>query len=119
MAGPGAGNLGPALRRKSITTNGHGIFCDVCGRTLLRGEHADVFLHSGSRRMVCQLCTARAAHEGWIREGLDDATVRSRGDGHRGSFLARLRARRTESRPAPARPGDEDFPDFDGADPYG
>ena len=69
------------MTRKSIQTNGPVVSCDVCGRTLLRGEHADVFLHSGSRRMVCQLCTARAAHEGWIREGLDDATVRSRGEG--------------------------------------
>ena len=47
--------------------------CDVCGRTLLRGEHAESFLAGGPRRMVCELCTPRAAHEGWIREGLDDA----------------------------------------------
>ena len=99
------------MTRKSIQTNGPVVSCDVCGRTLLRGEHADVFLHSGSRRMVCQLCTARAAHEGWIREGLDDATVRSNGDGRRrGSFLARLRSRRADHTPpseplaAPAAP---------------
>ena len=104
------------MTRKSIQTNGPVVSCDVCGRTLLRGEHADVFLHSGSRRMVCQLCTARAAHEGWIREGLDDATVRSRGEGHRGSFLSRLRARRADHRPAPD-PGD-DLAGFEDADPY-
>ncbi|HSD77905.1 MAG TPA: hypothetical protein VLA98_10885 [Solirubrobacteraceae bacterium] len=85
------------MTRKSIQTNGPVISCDVCGRTLLRGEHADVFLHGGSRRMVCELCTARAVHEGWIREGLDDATVRARqAGGRRGSFLQRLRARRAE-----------------------
>jgi len=92
------------VTRKSIQTNGPVVSCDVCGRTLLRGEHADVFLHGGSRRMVCELCTARAAHEGWIREGLDDATVRARGDGRRrGSFLARLRSRRGDHA-APAEP---------------
>ena len=71
--------------------------CDVCGRTLLRGEQADVFLHGGLRRMVCELCTARAVNEGWIREGLDDVTVRGR-DGRRGSrsLLSRLRTRRAE-----------------------
>ena len=83
------------MTRKTISTNGPVVACDVCGRTLLRGEHGDVFLHAGVRRMVCELCTARAAHEGWIREGLDDATVRAGGE-HRGSrgFFARLRSRR-------------------------
>ena len=59
------------MARKSITTSHAAVACDVCGRTLLRGENADVFLAGGSRRMVCELCTARATHEGWIREGLD------------------------------------------------
>jgi hypothetical protein len=87
------------VTRKSIQTNGPVVTCDVCGRTLLRGETPDVFLHGGSRRMVCELCTARAGHEGWIREGLDDATVRS-GDENRagGGFFARLRSRRAERR---------------------
>jgi hypothetical protein len=68
------------VTRKTISTNGPVVACDVCGRTLLRGEHGDVFLHAGVRRMVCELCTARAAHEGWIREGLDNATVRASAD---------------------------------------
>jgi hypothetical protein len=74
------------------------VSCDVCGRTLLRGEQADVFLAGGTRRNVCELCTQRAAHEGWIREGLDDATVRSRGhNGRSRSLLARLRQRRADA----------------------
>jgi hypothetical protein len=88
------------LTRKSITTNPAVVSCDVCGRTLLRGEHADVFLHGGARRNVCDLCTGRAVHEGWIREGLDDVAARGptgRNRGRGGSFLSRLRARR----PAP------------------
>src|SRR5919201_5043225 len=86
------------MTRKSISTSTPVVSCDVCGRTLLRGEHADVFLAGGTRRNVCELCTARAAHEGWIREGLDDATVRSRGhNGRSRSFLAKLRQRRAEA----------------------
>jgi hypothetical protein len=83
------------LTRKSITTNPAVVTCDVCGRTLLRGEHHDVFLSGGQRRSVCELCTGRAVHEGWIREGLDDVVARKRdGRGRGPSFLSRLRTRR-------------------------
>ena len=84
------------MTRKAITTSHAVVSCDVCGRTLLRGEHADVFLHGGQRRMVCELCTPRAAHEGWIREGLDDARVRDSGDRRSRSLLGRLRNRLAE-----------------------
>lgn len=71
------------------------VACDICGRTLLRGEQADVFLHGGSRRTVCELCTSRAVHEGWIREGLDAATGRRGGDRRSArSLLGSLRRRR-------------------------
>jgi hypothetical protein len=86
------------MTRKSISTSAPAVSCDVCGRTLLRGESADVFLAAGMRRNVCELCTQRAAHEGWIREGLDDAAVRSRAhNGRSRSLWARLRARRAEA----------------------
>jgi hypothetical protein len=86
------------VTRKSISTSTPAVSCDVCGRTLLRGEQADVFLHGGVRRNVCELCTQRAAHEGWIREGLDDATVRARAhNGRSRSLLARLRQRRADA----------------------
>jgi hypothetical protein len=86
------------VNRKSISTSTPVVSCDVCGRTLLRGEQADVFLAGGTRRNVCELCTQRASHEGWIREGLDDATVRSREqNGRSRSFLARLRQRRADA----------------------
>jgi hypothetical protein len=83
------------MTRKSITTTYAAVACDVCGRTLLRGEHADPFIANGSRRMVCELCTARAANEGWIREGADN-TLTARRNGPRGgrSLLERLRPRR-------------------------
>lgn len=88
------------MSRKQITTRHQAVSCDVCGRTLLRGEHAEPFLAGGSRRLVCELCTQRAAHEGWIREGLGGgAGVHERGRERRGSLLRRLRRR--EGTPAP------------------
>lgn len=86
----------PVVTRKTIATNMAVVSCDVCGRTLLRGENADTFLHGGSRRTVCELCTARARHEGWIREGVDGMMVgrsNERGGAAR-SLLDRLRNRR-------------------------
>jgi hypothetical protein len=76
--------------------------CDVCGRTLLRGEHAEVYLDGGARRSVCELCKSRALHEGWVREGTmptyDSGETASN---RRGSLLSRLRRRR-ESPPQEA-----------------
>jgi hypothetical protein len=87
-------------RTRDIRTNQVDLACDICGRTLLRGEHAETFLAGGSRRQVCDLCTARAQHEGWIREsGHDELELRhTRHEGRGRSFLARLRARRERAR---------------------
>jgi hypothetical protein len=85
------------VTRKSISTNTPVVNCDVCGRTLLPGETPDVFLAAGSKKNVCELCTQRASHEGWIREGLDGATVRStEHNGRSRSLLSRLRPRHAE-----------------------
>ena len=93
---PGGAPLLPSavVARTSISTNAPVVNCDVCGRTLLPGETPDVFLAAGAKRNVCELCTQRASHEGWIREGLDDATVRSGHNGRSRSLLSRLRGRR-------------------------
>src|SRR5918998_4496469 len=90
------------MERKSITTARAVVACDVCGRTLLRGEQADPFIANGSRRMVCELCTARAANEGWIREGADNTLgVRRNGPRHGPrSLFGRLKAQRREVPPA-------------------
>jgi hypothetical protein len=75
-------------RTRDIRTNQSDLACDICGRTLLRGEHAETFLAGGSRREVCDLCTARAQLE--LRH--------TRHDGRGRSFLDRLRARRERAR---------------------
>jgi hypothetical protein len=98
------------------------ISCDICGRTILKGERIEPYLAPGGQRhIVCELCTDRAYNEGWIRESAHDempATMR-RPDQRRG-LLGRLRRRR-DSEPLPAGPEQEPspFPDesFDGAEP--
>jgi hypothetical protein len=82
-------------RTRDIHTNQLDVACDVCGRTLLRGEHAEHYLAGGERRMVCDLCTARAQHEGWIREsGADHVELRQPHRERGRSFIDRLRSRR-------------------------
>jgi hypothetical protein len=82
--------------------------CDICGRTLLRGEHAEVYIDGGVRRSVCELCKPRALQEGWLREGSvptydgSEATT-----ARRGSLLSRLRRRRDRDRLAEPLAGDE------------
>ena len=72
------------------------IACDICGRTILKGERIEPYLAPGGQRhVVCELCTDRAYNEGWIREAAHDempATMR-RPDQRRG-LLGRLRRRR-------------------------
>ena len=72
------------------------VSCDVCGRTILKGERAEWYLAPGGhRRQVCDLCTARAQHAGWIREsGAGDLPARMPRNEPRRGVLGRLRKRR-------------------------
>ncbi|MBA3301632.1 MAG: hypothetical protein H0T15_07155 [Thermoleophilaceae bacterium] len=72
------------------------IVCDICARSILKGERTETFLAPGGvRKVVCELCTARATHEGWIRESAHGDLPASRGpERERRSFLGRLRSRR-------------------------
>ncbi|HSZ06247.1 MAG TPA: hypothetical protein VK778_13755 [Solirubrobacteraceae bacterium] len=56
------------MATRTIVTSQPDVACDVCARRLLRGEQPDVFIGAGRRRIVCELCAPRAAHEGWMRE---------------------------------------------------
>jgi hypothetical protein len=61
----------------------------------LRGEHAEVYVDGTTRHAVCELCTSRALHGGWVREGTipayDESSARP---DRRRSLLGRFRGRR-------------------------
>ncbi len=98
------GGRGPVMSNgmatKDIRPSTAYTICDVCGRTLLRGERSEVYIAGGVRREVCELCKPRALHEGWLREGTvptyDGSEAPSR---RRGTFLSRLRRRRERESP--------------------
>ena len=95
------------MSTKAIRTSPTGVdqSCDVCGRTLLRGERAHPYLDRGARRTVCELCTARAEQEGWLREGTVPAFDGGEGQrDRRRSLFGRLRRRRDHASVAPAEP---------------
>jgi hypothetical protein len=83
------------------------VSCDVCGRTILKGERAEWYLApGGARHRVCDLCATRAQHHGWIRESAaGDLPARMpRNEPRRGVF-GRLRRKRG---PEPARGYEEE-----------
>ena len=97
--------------RKELRPVTEDVACDVCGRTILKGERTEPYLAPGGQRMlVCDLCTDRAYAEGWIRESAHGETPAStlRREPRR-SLFGRLRKRG----PAPAAGGAE--ADADGA----
>ena len=65
--------------------------CDVCGRTILKGERTDAYLApGGQRKTVCELCSRRAEGEGWIRESAAGDLPADSWPEPRPGFLARL-----------------------------
>jgi hypothetical protein len=77
------------------------INCDVCGRTILKGEQVEWYLApGGNRHQVCDLCAARARHHGWIRESAAGDMPARPPRNESGGMFSRLRRRRPpESRP--------------------
>lgn len=93
------------MNTRAISTSVAVSACDVCGRTLLRGERAETYVNGAERHTVCELCTSRALHGGWVREGeLPDHGEASTRIDRRRSLLSRLRSRRE---PPTREPGAE------------
>ena len=77
------------------------VACDVCGRTLLRGERAYPYLERGEHAPCASCAPPRARQEGWVREGTVPATTAGGAASHRRRSLL---AARCAGRPdAPSR----------------
>src|SRR3954452_20644347 len=79
--------------KKELKTDEEPVACDICGRTILKGEKTETFLAPGGRRKtVCELCIPRADHEGGIRASAqnDIPATRVRPQQRR-SFVGRVR----------------------------
>ena len=94
---------------KELRPRDEDISCDICGRTILKGERIEPYLAPGGQRHgVCELCTDRAYNEGWIREAAhDEMPAATRRPDQRRSLFGRLRRRSREEEPLPAAEVDE------------
>src|SRR3954447_20934764 len=105
--------------KKELKTDEEPVACDICGRTILKGEKTEPFLAPGGRRKtVCELCIPRADHEGWIREALqnDMPATRARPQQRR-SFVGRPRGLLARDGERPQPEPDEEPPVFDDPEP--
>src|ERR1700722_5542569 len=88
------------MATRQLQTSQEPVICEICRRSLLRGEHPSHFRDGAELHTVCELCTGRALEVGWIRDGstvadaVQTRTVRAR------SLVGRLRARLEDPQPA-------------------
>lgn len=123
--------------RKELTSLQELSSCEICGRTILKGERTEPYLApDGSRRLVCELCVRRAENSGWIREAAHaDLPTAAPRPGPRPSLIERFRKWRGENgarlgggeggvedaeavdQPEPAREAEPEYPEPEYAEP--
>ena len=103
---------------KELRPTHEDVACDICGRTILKGERTEAYLAPGGQRhIVCELCTDRAYSEGWIRESAHgEMPASTRRPQERRSLLGRMRRRREAEPPEPVF-ADDPVIDSNGAAP--
>jgi len=92
--------------------------CDVCERTILKGERTREYVSTGGeKRAVCDLCRARVEAAGWVRaDRLDEQAPASRREGRAGASrwiaerASRMRARIEQAREPAGDPQPESPP---------
>lgn len=81
------------MATRRLQTSYEPLACEICGRSLLRGEYATAFRDGSALHSVCELCTGRAFGEGWTREGAEIAGPAQTRATRARSLVGRLRAR--------------------------
>ena len=81
--------------------------CDVCGRTILKGEQIHEYLTDSRQRIrVCSLCRSRAESSGWIPVSMADTVAQDAPRRSRGFALReRLKGAAARARSGRARRG--------------
>src|SRR3954451_8361881 len=77
------------------------VSCEICGRTILKGERTEAYLAPGGQRhLVCELCSDRAYNGGGIRESAHiDMPALTRRPQELRSLFGRMRSGRREGEP--------------------
>lgn len=90
---------------KELRPTHQDVSCDVCGRTILKGERTQAFFDpGGERKTVCELCTGRARAEGWMDESARSELGPDQRPEPRPGLLGRLRRRVSDPAVPPSAP---------------
>jgi hypothetical protein len=85
---------------RELRTAQEPVVCEICRRSLLRGEYPVSFYDGRTLRDVCDLCTVRAQRQGWIRDGVGADTTPAAHAARARSLVGRLRSRTPDEQSA-------------------
>jgi hypothetical protein len=106
--------------KKEVRPVHESVACDVCGRTILKGEGTETYLSpDGREHEVCDLCFERADRAGWIRaSAAGELPARAPRPEPRRSLLERLKGGRNDQPASEPEAADQrEPPRENGAEP--